>query len=394
MINQISITGFKSLERVDIPLGRVNVFVGANGSGKSNVLEAVGMLSAAAEGRVDAAALGRRGMRLGEPGTYSTRFRSDAPEPVVLRATTNEAEYAVSLANPLDDPQPAWRYATESLLVGDLEVVARTPRTAESFTATAGLAALERVQIDPASPAAALLDRLQNYRIHAPGTLALRGQVADTFQADPVGLGGGRLAEAVQELFEAMDTRDPDDDDFRESLLEMIPWARGVAAVPSSEAPLAREVPAPRVVLAFEDRHMTAGARRLTGYDASEGALYVLFAAVLALHPRAPQLVAVDNFDQALNPRLARKLTRFLCEETHARAPARQLMLTCHNPLVLDGLPLRDDDVRLFTVDRDLHGRTQVNRVEVDDALLAKSKEGWTLSRMWIMGMLGGVPDV
>ena len=53
MIHQIQIKGFKSIENVAFEPGRVNVLIGANGSGKSNLLEAIGMLSAAVSGRVD-----------------------------------------------------------------------------------------------------------------------------------------------------------------------------------------------------------------------------------------------------------------------------------------------------------------------------------------------------
>ena len=70
------------------------------------------------------------------------------------------------------------------------------------------------------------------------------------------------------------------------------------------------------------------------------------------------------------------------------------MLLTCHNPLVLDGLPLQDERVRLFAVDRSAKGRTLVKRIEVDASLLEKAKEGWPLSRLWISGHLGGVPDV
>ena len=44
MIRSISIKAFKSLLEVEVTLGRVNVFIGANGSGKSNLLEAIGVL--------------------------------------------------------------------------------------------------------------------------------------------------------------------------------------------------------------------------------------------------------------------------------------------------------------------------------------------------------------
>src|SRR5207245_7765130 len=117
----------------------------------------------------------------------------------------------------------------------------------------------------------------------------------------------------------------------------------------------------------------------LTGYDASEGALYVLFAAVLALHPKSPNIFAIDNVDQALNPRLARRLSELLCDWLLMKRQNRQALITSHNPSVLDGLPLTDDRVRLFTVDRDNRGRTMVRRVEITESLKEKARDGWTL---------------
>jgi energy-coupling factor transporter ATP-binding protein EcfA2 len=52
MITRVTVNSFKSIANVDIELGNLNVFVGANGSGKSNLLEAIGVLSAAADGKV------------------------------------------------------------------------------------------------------------------------------------------------------------------------------------------------------------------------------------------------------------------------------------------------------------------------------------------------------
>ena len=48
LIRTIHIDGFKSIHSESIELGRVNCFIGANGVGKSIVLEAIGVLGAAA----------------------------------------------------------------------------------------------------------------------------------------------------------------------------------------------------------------------------------------------------------------------------------------------------------------------------------------------------------
>ena len=132
----------------------------------------------------------------------------------------------------------------------------------------------------------------------------------------------------------------------------------------------------------------------LSGYDASEGALYALFLAVIAGHDAGPALCAVDNADHGLNPRLARSLMECLCEWYLDAGKPRQILLTTHNPLVLDGLPLQDERVRLFTVSRTSSGRTSIHRVNLDDSLMERAERGWSLSRLWVMGHLGGVPDV
>ena len=74
MLEHLSVRTFKSLDDVEVDLGRVNVFIGANGSGKSNLLEAVRILSAAADGKVDDQALLARGVRPGLPALYKSAF--------------------------------------------------------------------------------------------------------------------------------------------------------------------------------------------------------------------------------------------------------------------------------------------------------------------------------
>ena len=65
--------------------------------------------------------------------------------------------------------------------------------------------------------------------------------------------------------------------------------------------------------------------------------------------------------------------------------------MTTHNPLVLDGLNLADDRIRLFAVNRSRSGYVQLKRIRISDELL---QTGQSLSRLWINGMLGGVPEL
>ena len=69
----------------------------------------------------------------------------------------------------------------------------------------------------------------------------------------------------------------------------------------------------------------------------------------------------------------------------------KHVFLTTHNPLVLDGLDLTNDEIRLFSVDRDVNGHVQIHRIMVSQELI---NEGQSLSRLWINGRLGGVPNL
>ena len=117
MLRSLRVERFKSLVDLNLELGRINLFVGANGSGKSNLLEAVGVLGAAAYGRVDDETLLRRGVRPGVPRLYKTAFPTSAKCPHIFfgAESTSGAAYEVTLWNPLRNPSPAWRFKTENL---------------------------------------------------------------------------------------------------------------------------------------------------------------------------------------------------------------------------------------------------------------------------------------
>jgi len=67
MISEVSIFNYKSILEQRFSLGRVNVFIGQSGSGKTNILEAIGMAAAAHDEALDADSLLKRGIRATEP---------------------------------------------------------------------------------------------------------------------------------------------------------------------------------------------------------------------------------------------------------------------------------------------------------------------------------------
>jgi energy-coupling factor transporter ATP-binding protein EcfA2 len=389
MIREITIKGFKSILDQTIALGRVNCFIGANGVGKSNVLEAIGVLGAAANGRVDDEALERRGVRLGLPRLYKTSFKTEAIPPHITLKAFEDGEwdgayFEVSLLNPLKNPEPAWSFKTETLWATDAAIVSQGVRSEKpNLPRQAGLSALKLVDLRPEDPASKLLRTLQDFAIYCPNTPALRG-FGDRHMRLPLGLSGGGLAESFGALRETLD------EDTLEDVLGLIDWVSDIETTDSVGELLSPSVARTQSVLKFTDRFMAKDRNTFTAYDASEGALYVLFAALLCLSPQSPNLFAIDNLDQALNPRLIQRLTARLGPWLKQANPTRQLLFTAHNPAVLDGLALEDDEVRLFAVERNSDGHTQIRRIALSPELL-KLNADYPLSRLWMMGNLGAV---
>lgn len=83
MITNIHIENFKSIQSLDLELGRLNIFIGANGSDKSNILEAIAMGSAAMEDKLDDEFLIHRGVRITENKLMKSGFKkSNQKEPI------------------------------------------------------------------------------------------------------------------------------------------------------------------------------------------------------------------------------------------------------------------------------------------------------------------------
>ena len=390
MIKSIHIKGFKSHLDQTIELGLVNVFVGSNGSGKSNLLEAIGLASAAAWGQVSDQTLLYRGVRPGVEKLYKSGFKDVAtPSTIDLTIRSETAKYSVGLYVPSGSD---WDYKTETLYEGGSKKSGYSPSNVHRMPKGRGKAALERIKLKPEQASAQLIDTLAGFCIFEPNTHTLRNLVPDPNTREPVGLAGGRLAEAVEEV---INLKGPGYKQIIQDIFGMVPWASAFGTRKPGQLLVSRSVATTGTMLGFKDRYLKDQQNWLSGYDASEGALYLLFTAVLLLHPMSPKFFAIDNADHGLNPRLVRRLFECICDWALTAADPRQMVLTTHNPLVLDGLKLQDDQIRLFTVDRDQHGHSVVNRVQIDATLLAKAeKQGLSLSRLWVMGQIGGVPNV
>src|SRR5436190_5956973 len=135
MLSSFTVQGFKSLLDASVELGAVNIFIGANGSGKSNLLEALGVIGAAAFGSVEPETLRYRGVRPGLPSLYKTSFKhARFRRLITLEASTPGATYRLGLDNPITRPESKWSITTESLDDHQIPVLSRNPRACKLYS--------------------------------------------------------------------------------------------------------------------------------------------------------------------------------------------------------------------------------------------------------------------
>ncbi|OWK36665.1 ATPase [Fimbriiglobus ruber] len=108
----------------------------------------------------------------------------------------------------------------------------------------------------------------------------------------------------------------------------------------------------------------------------------------LFISPDTPAFFAIDNIDSSRTPKLCIALIRQII--TLAKEYDKQVILTTHNPAVLDGLDLHDDEQRLIVVERNKSGHTRVHRVEPPKQIAGQSPV--SVSESFMRGYSGGLP--
>jgi len=190
---------------------------------------------------------------------------------------------------------------------GKIKLAGRGSSMRNAGNKEAGPAALRAVELEPDDVALAMLRRLRRFVIYSLTTPVLRGVSPETQPREPLGFSGCGPREAVHTIL----TRRKSDIRAKEichESLQWISWAKLFGSAPFASMPLSPSASASPRVIRFTDPFMAEGRNVLSGYDASEGALLVLFLAVIAGHPSAPAMVAIDNADHGLNPGLAMQL--------------------------------------------------------------------------------------
>ena len=208
-IQKISVGNFKSLYSASFEPGKINVFVGANGSGKSTILEAIGLLSAAMTNRVDSASLQRKGVRLSIPSLYKSNFKDLKRKKQTVDLSlewendccSDQFRYDVHLTTPTDTDY--WRYHSEVFFQNDERIWGRSNASQQQANSYIGFFLIDDNQ--ELTNGRKIAQHFSSYGIFQPNTMTLRGTIPDPNQTTPIGLNGGRLAEAIKALIHEED---------------------------------------------------------------------------------------------------------------------------------------------------------------------------------------------
>lgn len=411
MLKRLKIRNFRSVvdaESEPLEFGRINLFVGPNGGGKSNALEAIGIISAALKRGISPRDLDDRGVRLSLPKMFKATFRKRRiPREFYLEAETENCTYACSVL--AGDQDETLNIQTERLEVNGKRLFGRNLGGGMKSSVSDPLldqavarAAPEptRSMFDvikaflPLSEAARFeLDALSDYSIYAPQTAVLRGQAEDKRQTHPLGLTGGRLPSALKEITAHAKTLSPEERRKYTTgvyhIAAMCGWIDLISTGERNPLIVPSDVPTLSDAVYFHDKFMRPERSWLSAYDASEGALYLLFVSVLLHHPDSPPIFALDNVDGTLNPGMVRSLVRTI-RDTVAADKSKQVFMTSHNPTALDELDLFNPDHRVYVVYRGGNGHTKFYPLRPNEGMTRKEWEktysSRNLSSLWVDG--------
>ncbi|MFN7116986.1 MAG: AAA family ATPase [Saprospiraceae bacterium] len=375
MVKQIHIENYKSVQSLDIELGRLNVFIGANGCGKTNILEAIALGSAAAADKLDHEFLGSRGIRVTEPKWMKSGFKNEFFDKEILIKFSSFEHWLSLVINYYkdieDDFFSKWeaqmntsededrKFIDESLYEHLPEHTAKWETIAKSLKSKILIINL----------------RLSTFLIFSPENYFLRRFEGES-QIKPLGIRGEGLFSHLVELIQK-----PKIFNKIKEHLQLMDWF--------DDFEIPNDLYFNQRKITIKDRFIAEGLQYFDQRSANEGFLYLLFYVTLFISPYTPKFFAIDNIDNSLNPKLCSELTKMLAQL--AKEHDKQAILTTHNPAVLDGLNLNDQEQRLFVIYRNADGHTKAQRIlkkEVPNGMSPVK-----LSEQFLRGYLGGLNE-
>lgn len=415
MLREVRIKNYKSIDKLKLELGRVTVFIGENGCGKSNILEAIALASAAASDKLDNEFLAARGIRVTESQLMRSAFeKENLDKDIKIDIKENDEDNFSYLLHNDNSPYSKWAnkqsFAKEAYLK---DIIYYSDKTQKDVIFIKPNNQPEKVSLEALKKSLQALKQgleggleddleagfnpkigqevflwleainrtfapvnLIDFTIYSPENQALR-----TFQKEgqiqPLGING----EGLFKLLKVLSSDNQEQLNEIKKKLKLIDWFQDFEASPNLSNI--------QNSLQIKDRYLDPDLACFDQRSSNEGFLFLLFYFALFISDITPKFFAIDNIDASLNPRLCRRLIQELVEL--AKKHDKQVIFTTHNPAVLDGLDLDDDEQRLFVIYRSQLGHTKAIRILKPEPL--EGQEPVSLSEAFLRGYIGGLPE-
>ena len=374
MIERIHIKNFKSIYDLDINVGRINLFIGENGSGKSNLLEALVFVSASQSNKLDNEFLVSRGLRVTQPTLMRSAFGEENKDKNIKISLETKEELEYYEFKNDNDEYSKWIIVENSLEETELiEIYEDTYEKIILMKNEKGFetnSALFKYLINKV-----LGLNIENFLIYSPENTALRNFYREG-QIEPLGINGEGLLKLLKVV------NNYEDKSYINTIIEslkLFDWFEDI------EIPNHLSLGEDKVVI--KDKYLY---KEIDQRSTNEGFLFILFYITLIVAKETPKSFAIDNIDASLNPKLCTKLMTIICDL--AKKYDKQIFLTTHNPAILDGIDLNDEEQKLFVVSRNKSGHTRMKNITAKDKPKSSNDEPLKLSEAFLRGYLGGLP--
>jgi predicted ATPase len=356
VITEIEIEGFKSLERVRLKLGKLNLFIGANASGKSNFFDALRVLQGIGnEFSIEEIFQGRPKSATSEVwegirgGIAKAKFMNQASVDqngglirfkVGLKAPRGSHDFSYSISLSPDhgsiefetlkvDAKPVFNVTPETTALSDLWMLReQAKRGRPALPALSSLGFLMLLEGSEEEERKACVKLLSNMQRLSPVPEVLR-DYGQLFLANRIGESGENFASLVKSILGS-----------KENGVAYVSWLRELL---SSEAEdieiLSGAVGEPLFAL-------RRGKLLFPAHILSDGTLR--FAALVAafFQPDMPDIITIEEIENGIHPTRLRLLLELLKSQSSETGP--QVFATTHSPVVLAWLDESDYETTFF----------------------------------------------
>jgi len=362
MLEEIQIEGFRSLKSVTWKPGKLNVLIGPNGGGKSNLLRVLDLLRISASGGLKQAILRMGGMipLLWDQQAEQICFRlrgaclPETPQP----ARPAHLEYQLALQRVGNTG--GYRIGMESFRDAD---PGRERLSFNSFTETSLASASEASSEPQHELRTALLSWCVYFDLRVDQDAELR-HAAVTRLEKRVDADGQNLVAVLHTLY----TTDREFEEFIDSsMATAFPDDYEKLSFPPAEDG--------RVQLRLKRKHRK---RADSASDLSDGTLRFLLLLTILGSPDAGSLIAIDEPETGLHPRMM----SIIAAAAANAALKSQIIFTTHSPSFLDAFPA--DDPPQTTVVTSNGSETQLKTISGEE--LKKWIEEYSLGKFAFSG--------